>query len=890
MKFASIVLRASAGMAALLAGCAGGVSSSTSASSQALPQVSIVANPSEGAAPLQVQVSVTASETNGTITGTSIDLGDGSPVVSGTSATHAYNAAGAYSIQATATDSVGASATAKTSVTVSAHIAPTVSLAVAPQAGLAPLTVTSTVTANATNSSIATVSIDFGDGSPPASGTSASHIFTASGTYTVRATATDDFGASSSAMQTVVVSSNQPPEVSLQVLPISGMAPLPVTAAVSAKDLDGSITSLSIDFGDGTAAVTGPTGSHTYTIPGTYTVLATATDNWGATVSATQTVTVTENQAPEVSVQANPTSGTAPLPVDVTITASDPDGSIASTSISFGDGTPPVSTTIGSHTYSAAGSFTITGTAVDNLGASTYKAVLVTVSPAPAGKTYYIDPGLNLNSCTTYSVSTRACGSGNDLAYKTPILFSNAVTPGPGDLIYLRGGTYTTQMVITASGSATAPITYSNYGTEVPTFTGAPTNTWYDDGSAPFPWGPVHSDGQTLMLDKASYVIVQGLTINKTRGIAHCHECQHVILQNNTWQENCNGYHSCASPTIQGEESSMGFWGGSYNSLLNNTISGAFDNIMVVESDHNLIRGNTSADGAHTAISVQCSNYTIVKKNVMSSQWEHLAENLDCEGGYTGQPVLYDATHHNFYENNVFSGTPASSNDYAFNAIQWCGQDGVARLNDVYDNLGGGIHIQVYSSECNTVYHNRAYQNTLVSNGCWGLLSPNADTNTDYDVFVDNLLYLNTGGTSNTNCTTTDSTQLIIRSPSTAKSIKNVSASTDPGFTDLSNRIYTLKAGSAAIDYGTWLTTTSSAGSGTVIPVADAAYFRDAFGIAAEQGDLIQLQGQTQTARIVTVDYAANTLTIDTPLSWTTGLGVALAYQGNAPDAGAHEY
>jgi hypothetical protein len=445
-------------------------------------------------------------------------------------------------------------------------------------------------------------------------------------------------------------------------------------------------------------------------------------------------------------------------------------------------------------------------------------------------------------------------------------------------------------MIITASGTVTAPITYSNYGTEVANFTGTPRNSWYNDGSAPFQTAPVHSDGQTIMLNRASYVIVKGLTITRTRGIAHCHECSHVTIQGNTFQENCTGYHSCSRPTIQGEESSVGFWGGSYNSLVDNTISSAFDNIILVESDHNLIRGNSSTNGAHTSLSVQCSNYTIVKANFMSSEWEHLIENLDCEGGYTGQPMLYDATHHNFYERNIFAGTPASSNDYDYNAMQWCGQDGVARLNDVYGNLGGGIHIQVYANECNTVYHNRAYHNTLVSNNCWGLLSPNSDTNSDSSIFLNNLLYLNTGGSSNTRCSTSDPTQIIIRSPSTAKSLNNLSATTNPLFVDLTNDDYELQPGSPAIDSGTWLTTTTESGAGTVISVKDAAYFRDSFGIPQEQGDLIQFQGQAQTARIVAIDYTANTLTVDTPLAWSKGLGVALSFGGVAPDVGAHEY
>ena len=96
-----------------------------------------------------------------------------------------------------------------------------------------------------------------------------------------------------------------------------------------------------------------------------------------------------------------------------------------------------------------------------------------------------------------------------------------------------------------------------------------------------------------------------------------------------------------------------------------------------------------------------------------------------------------------------------------------------------------------------------------------------------------------------------------------------------------------LQTGSPAIDQGVFLTTTSSAGSGTVIPVADASCFIDGFGIV--EGDRLQLEGQTQVVRIVSVDYAANRLTVDAPLTWTSGLGVGLPYTGSKPDIGAFE-
>ncbi len=103
---------------------------------------------------------------------------------------------------------------------------------------------------------------------------------------------------------------------------------------------------------------------------------------------------------------------------------------------------------------------------------------------------------------------------------------------------------------------------------------------------------------------------------------------------------------------------------------------------------------------------------------------------------------------------------------------------------------------------------------------------------------------------------------------------------------DPSQYNFSLRTNSPAINSGVFLTTTTSSGSGTSMTVADGDIFMDGFGITA--GDTIQLQGQTQTATITNI--SGNTLTLSTALSWSSGLGVSLAYEGNKPDVGAIEF
>jgi hypothetical protein len=104
---------------------------------------------------------------------------------------------------------------------------------------------------------------------------------------------------------------------------------------------------------------------------------------------------------------------------------------------------------------------------------------------------------------------------------------------------------------------------------------------------------------------------------------------------------------------------------------------------------------------------------------------------------------------------------------------------------------------------------------------------------------------------------------------------------------DPSRLDFHLQPGSPAIDAGAFLTRTTSAGTGTQIPLEDAMYFIDGFGIVP--GDLVQLQGQSASARVVAVDYALNKITVAASLTWQSGQGVSLPYAGTAPDLGAFE-
>ncbi len=107
------------------------------------------------------------------------------------------------------------------------------------------------------------------------------------------------------------------------------------------------------------------------------------TDNQGAQSTTTsKTVTVT---APNQPPTANFTSSCSGLTCSFTSTSSDPDGSIASYSWTFGDGATSTAQNP-SHTYAAGGSYTVGLRVTDNQGAqstTTSKTVTVTAPNSP---------------------------------------------------------------------------------------------------------------------------------------------------------------------------------------------------------------------------------------------------------------------------------------------------------------------------------------------------------------------------------------------------------------------------------------------------------------------------------------------------------------------------
>jgi hypothetical protein len=151
---------------------------------------------------------------------------------------------------------------------------------------------------------------DWGDGQQTATGlvnsgtsASASHAWTAAGTYLVKAMATDSKGAGSgwsSSLSVVITNVNRAPNTpSIPSGPTSGNTGVSYSYSTSAADPDGDQVKYTFDWGDGQQTTTGlvnsgtsASASHAWAAAGTYLVKVRTTDSKGAVSGWSSSLTV----------------------------------------------------------------------------------------------------------------------------------------------------------------------------------------------------------------------------------------------------------------------------------------------------------------------------------------------------------------------------------------------------------------------------------------------------------------------------------------------------------------------------------------------------------------------------------------------------------------------
>lgn len=224
-------------------------------------------------------------------------------------------------------------------------------------------------------------------------------------------------------------------------------------------DSDGTIASYGWNWGDGTPDSDQPQATHTYATAGDHTVTLTVTDNRGGIGTIAKTVTTVANVPPTVSF----TVAKSDLSVTTTATAADSDGTVASYVWNWGDGTEAPGTASGSHTYGAAGTFTITLTVKDDDGATTTTSqqVIVTTPPpnVPPTAVFTADP-------TDLTVAVNAGGSTDSDGQITSYSWNwgDGTPDGTGVTAshnYATASTYTITLTVKDDDNATTTQTHA---------------------------------------------------------------------------------------------------------------------------------------------------------------------------------------------------------------------------------------------------------------------------------------------------------------------------------------------------------------------------------------------------------------------------------------------
>ncbi len=236
---------------------------------------------------------------------------------------------------------------------------------------------------------------DFGDGSSTnASGCCVSHVYEATGNYTVTLTVTDNAGLTGTTSANVTVVPDVPPVADFFWYPQVPAVNQTVffNAGFYSYDPDGYIVSWNWSFGDGTSggggnrsgnfSDGGPFPTHAYATFGDFVVTLNVTDNAGLSASVSKTIHV--NAPPVAAFTISTGIGKIGTPVFFDASASrDPDGDPLNYSWSFGDGSYATGKIV-SHVFATQGQYLIVLVVSDpytGVSTSTYLAVVPPKSP-----------------------------------------------------------------------------------------------------------------------------------------------------------------------------------------------------------------------------------------------------------------------------------------------------------------------------------------------------------------------------------------------------------------------------------------------------------------------------------------------------------------------------
>lgn len=247
--------------------------------------------------------------------------------------------------------------------------------------------------------------------------------------------------------------SNVPPTAQPSGSPETGTPPLLVAFDGSgSSDPDGSISSYTWDFDDGSANASGVSVDHTFDAVGTYQVELTVTDDEGATATQTLTIEVIDGEAPVAVASATPENGVAPLLVEFSSAgSSDPDGSIVDYRWDFDDGGNVEFGQSPEHVFDA-GSYDVTLTVIDEDGLTDTATITILVSPPdnePPEAAFSVTPDAGAAPLqTAFDGSASSDSDGTIVSYQWDFGDGASASGATASHTYTENGAYSATLTV----------------------------------------------------------------------------------------------------------------------------------------------------------------------------------------------------------------------------------------------------------------------------------------------------------------------------------------------------------------------------------------------------------------------------------------------------------
>jgi hypothetical protein len=562
----------------------------------------------------------------------------------------------------------------------------------------------------------------------------------------------------------------------------------------------------------------------------------------------------------------------------------------------------------------------------------------VAVNPAAlgaAGTKYYLAPnGSDASNCTDPSSPCKT------FAKVAGLLKA-------GDTLELEGGTYQTfvsgststiqngNFVAKSSGTEASPITIKNYNSTPPVIGGAAQfGAWFQVSGQSY-WT---IQGLTFSTDAGEDILSSGssshITIQDDKFTNTGSKCTQGELEFNrnsfdTVQDNVFGDES--DPSCPGNGDSVWLEGTDHTIVQDNKFGNASHaNVDMIDltlssgaqvhSQFDVVRNNTFANTWGSGAEALQSTNVLIADNLFKG------EATDPDQG--SKMAIQIQSSDNIIRGNIVTDTGSLDNDpfkwgpygMVFQADHCPKNCRNVENNYVYNNdLYGGVDSALFLSQRveGHLTHNYFVNNAIFDNAQRGrnfacpvdtgiheqvtFDTSQTSTNNEWSHFpngnnLDGNLLLESQGAQGYSGLIRYTSILCSQSfvMSLAEIQKNYPANfqgnieSNPLFVNAPGGNFNLEATSPLIAAGRHLTTTTAAGTGsTTIPVQDAGYFFDGYGITTGDEIWVVGDGATQQTTVTGVDTSTNTLTVSSPVTFTAGDFVDLPYQQSMPAIGA---